>query len=55
MVEITSPTQRRLGLASMKIQMAFNKLKLPYVPLDLARQVINENLFMAETSNKHWM
>ena len=55
MVEITSPTQRRLGLASMKIQMAFNKLKLPYVPLDLARQVINENLFMAETSNRHWM
>jgi membrane protein YdbS with pleckstrin-like domain len=55
MVEITSPTQRRLGLASMKIQMAFNKLKLPYVPLGLAREVINQNLFLAETSHQHWM
>ena len=55
MVEVSSPSQRQLGLASMKVQMAFSKLTLPYISLDKVKQNINRNLYLAETSSKHWM
>lgn len=55
MVEVSSPSQRRLGLATMRVQMAFRKLTLPYITLSKAQQLINENLYLAETSTKRWM
>ena len=53
--EFTSPSQRRLGLATLKVQMAFKLITIPYVPIEKVNEIINDSIFLSETTNKNWM
>lgn len=53
--EATSPSQRRLELGSLKIQMAYATISLPYIKLQEIRQIINQGVYLTEATNKSWM
>ena len=53
--EFSSPAQRRLGLATIRIQMAYKVFNIPYVGLDAIRKIINDGIYLTETTQKHWM
>ncbi|AXT31878.1 stress protein [Pseudoalteromonas tunicata] len=50
-----TPMMKRLGLASLQIQLACGKLKVPYLPACLVNQFINIALYQAESSDKNWL
>jgi len=50
-----TPMQKRLGLAHIEIQLAFKRLKVPYVQEDILKPLINLALHKAENSDRHWM
>jgi|GEM_PF-1119952 len=50
-----SPSQRRRGLATLKVQLAGQTLTIPYVPLGDAQAWHDRILFEVETSKKAWM
>ncbi len=53
--ETSSPAQRRAGLASMRIQMAYKVFNLPYVDRDVITGLINEGIYLTESTEKNWM
>lgn len=53
--ELTSPAQRRAGLATIRVQMAYKVFNVPYVPSENIRRIINEGIYLTETTEKHWM
>jgi len=55
MSEATSPSQRRLKLGSLRIQMAYTAISLPYIKQSELRSVINQNIYLTETTTKSWM
>ena len=50
-----TPMMKRLGLASLQIQLACGKLKVPYLPACLVNQFMNIALYQAESSDKNWL
>ena len=55
MCEAISPSQRRHGLGSLYIQMAFGQLMIPYIKQSELRPIINEGIYQVESSDKSWM
>jgi putative membrane protein len=53
--EVTSPSQRRNALGSLKIQMAYSAIQLPYIKLAELRAIINRGIFLTESTQKSWM
>lgn len=50
-----SPFQRRKGLATLQIELAGRRLKLPYMPLADARAWRDRLLYAAETDRRAWI
>ena len=53
--EASSPSQRRLKLGSLQIQMAYKAITLPYIKQADLREIINRGLYLIETTQKSWM
>jgi putative membrane protein len=53
--EVTSPSQRRHRLGSLKIQMAYATIHLPYLKRDELTQIINRSLYLTEATQRSWM
>jgi putative membrane protein len=47
--------QKRRGLASLRVNNASGQIDIPYIPEDMATQLMNYLLYHVETSNKKWM
>lgn len=47
--------QKRRGLASLSVSNASGQIDIPYIPEDMAYELMNYLLYHAETSNKKWM
>jgi putative membrane protein len=47
--------QKRRGLASLRVNNASGQIDIPYIPEDMANELMNYLLYHVETSNKKWM
>ncbi|MFA9391021.1 MAG: PH domain-containing protein [Prolixibacteraceae bacterium] len=47
--------QKRRGLASLRVNNASGQMNIPYIPEDMAHQLMNYLLYHVEISNKKWM
>jgi len=47
--------QKRRGLASLSVNNASGHMYIPYIPEEMAYQLMNYLLYHVETSNKKWM
>ena len=47
--------QKRRGLASLRVNNASGQMTIPYIPEEMARQLMNYLLYHVETSKKKWM
>lgn len=47
--------QRRKQLCSIEIQLAFSKLRLPYLPEVVANKILNICLYKVESTDKSWL
>ncbi len=47
--------QKRRGLASLRVNNASGQMDIPYIPEDMANNLMNYLLYHVETSNKKWM
>jgi len=54
-IEKQSFFQRRKQLCSIDIQLAFKKLKLPYLPQAVANNILNICLYKVESTDKNWL
>ncbi|MCP4411477.1 MAG: PH domain-containing protein [Gammaproteobacteria bacterium] len=53
--EKQSRNQRKRGLCSIELQLAFGILILPYLPLEVANKIIKVCLYKVESSEKNWL
>ncbi len=50
-----TPLQKRVGLASIELQLACKRLSMPYLPEPYINHLINLGAYKAESSGQHWM
>lgn len=52
---IQTPPMRKKQLSTLRFQLASGGITIPYLPSSYVNQVMNQLIFLAETSKKRWM
>jgi putative membrane protein len=47
--------QKRIGICILEIQMAFRRIKIPYVNTKSSQELTNQLLYNIESSNRNWL
>lgn len=50
-----SPYQRKKGLSTIEFYLASGSVEIPYIPVDIAYEIVDICMYKVETSTVKWM